>query len=271
MKRVLISSGFEHLTSADFRYLYEAAKAGDVHVLLWSDEAIRAATGREPAFPLAERRYVVDAVRHVKQVAVSGPTVDPDAVPGLPGAAGGDLWVVPETADTPAKRAAAAAAGLEYRVLTRRELAGFPELPAAPSSGRKRVIVTGCYDTFHSGHVRFFEEVSALGDLYVAIGHDANVRELKGPGHPLFPEAERRFMVGSIRHVTQALVTSGMGWLDAEPEIVRLRPDLYAVNEDGDRPEKRAYCAEHGIDYVVLQRRPKPGLPRRSSTDLRGF
>ena len=30
--------------------------------------------------------------------------------------------------------------------------------------------MTGCYDWFHSGHVRFFEEVSELGDLYVVAG-----------------------------------------------------------------------------------------------------
>jgi len=271
MKRVVVSSGFEQLASADFRFLSEAAKTGEVHVLLWSDEAIRATTGREPTFPLAERRYVLEAVRWVARLAISGPAVDPDAIPVLPGAAAPDAWVVDEGGATAGQRAACAARGVEYRVLSPQDLAGFPEPPAVPPSGRKKVIVTGCYDKFHSGHVRFFEEVSAWGDLYVAIGHDANVRELKGPGHPLYPEAERRFLVGSIRYVTQALVTSGMGWLDAEPEITRLRPDYYAVNEDGDRPEKRAYCAEHGIEYVVLQRRPKPGLARRSSTDLRGF
>jgi hypothetical protein len=78
-------------------------------------------------------------------------------------------------------------------------------------------------------------------------------------------------MAGSIRFVKLALISSGDGWLDAEPEIERLRPDIYAVNEDGDRPEKRQFCADHGIEYRVLQRRPKEGLPRRQSTDLRGF
>ncbi len=270
MARVVVSSGFEELTSADFRFLHEAAKLGDVHVCLWSDEAIRANLGREPAFPLAERAYVIGSLRHVADVQATGASPDPDAPPAPAGGAP-DLWVVSEQSDTPARRARCAAQGVGYRVLSARDLTGFPEPPAAPPSGRRKVIVTGCYDRFHSGHVRFFEEVSALGDLYVAIGNDANVRELKGPGHPLLPEAERRFVVGSIRYVTQALVTSGMGWLDAEPEIVRLRPDLYVVNEDGDKPEKRAYCEAHGIEYVVLQRRPKPGLPRRSSTDLRGF
>ena len=78
-------------------------------------------------------------------------------------------------------------------------------------------------------------------------------------------------MVAGIRYVRQALISSGEGWLDAEPEIRRLRPDFYVVNEDGDRPEKRAYCEKHGIRYIVLKRTPKEGLPPRSSTRLRGY
>jgi glycerol-3-phosphate cytidylyltransferase-like family protein len=78
-------------------------------------------------------------------------------------------------------------------------------------------------------------------------------------------------MVQSIRFVTEALISSGNGWLDAEPEIQRVKPDIYAVNEDGDKGGKREYCKKRGIEYLVLNRTPAPGLPRRSSTDLRGF
>ena len=74
-------------------------------------------------------------------------------------------------------------------------------------------MVTGCYDYVHSGHVRFFEEVSAYGDLYVILGHDANLRLLKGAGHPLFPQEERRYVVGAIRYVAQALIAVGDGLL----------------------------------------------------------
>jgi hypothetical protein len=79
-------------------------------------------------------------------------------------------------------------------------------------------------------------------------------------------------MVQAVRYVTQAHLTSGWGWMDAEPEITQvIRPQLYAVNEDGDVPEKRAFCEQHGLEYVVLKRKPKEGLPRRESTRLRGF
>ena len=184
-----------------------------------------------------------------------------------------------EADDTAQKRSFCAAQGVEYRVFAPADLIGFPEPPnvadpdgcSSPVVRRPSVIVTGCYDWLHSGHVRFFEEVSELGDLLVAVGNDANVRHLKGEGHPLQTQDERRYMVGAIRYVTQALITSGHGWMDAEPDIARLKPDMYAVNEDGDKPEKRAFCAEHGLEYVVLKRTPKAGLSGRSSTDLRGF
>ena len=133
------------------------------------------------------------------------------------------------------------------------------------------MLVTGCYDWLHSGHVRFFEEASQLGDLYVVVGNDANVRLLKGEGHPMIGQDERRYMVQAIRFVKQSLITSGFGWMDAEPEIVVVKPDIYAVNEDGDKPEKRAFCQEHGLEYAVLKRLPKEGLPKRESTKLRGF
>jgi cytidyltransferase-like protein len=141
----------------------------------------------------------------------------------------------------------------------------------SPRKKNKRILVTGSFDWLHSGHVRFLEEASAFGDLYVGVGSDANLRLLKGKKHPLFPEDERLYMVRSIRYVRRAFLTSGSGWLDAGPEISVLEPHLYVVNEDGDRPEKRDFCRQKGIDYLVLKRRPKPGLPRRDSTSLRGF
>ena len=135
----------------------------------------------------------------------------------------------------------------------------------------RTALVTGCFDWFHSGHVRFFEEASGLGALYVVVGNDANLRLLKGEGHPFFSQDERRYQAASVRFVGRALVATGAGWLDAEPEIRAIKPDIYVVNEDGDRPEKKEFCTDNDIQYVVLHRAPRPGLPPRTSTDLRGF
>jgi cytidyltransferase-like protein len=270
MKKVIVSAIFDNLTSRDIRFLEEASRFGELHVLLWSDEAVLAITGKAPAFPLAEREYFVQAVRFVSGIHFSDADLKCGALPEIDGCKP-DIWVVDEAGDSAARRGFCAANGIEFRVLKDAEYAGFPPPPVVGPSGRKKVIVTGCYDLFHTGHVRFFEEMSGLGDLYVVVGQDANIRLLKGEGRPLFKEDERRYMAGSLRYVKQALVSSGMGWMDAAPEIAVIKPDIYAVNEDGDKPEKREFCAKHGIEYVVLKRTPKPGLPRRSSTDLRGY
>ena len=270
-RQVIVSGGFDDLRSRHLRFLEEAAKLGDLTVLLWPDETLQRQTGQAPKFPLAERRYFLEAVRHVTRVVpLTGP-VDLNALPAGNGFKP-QVWVNEEAGAHAARRAYCRRHAIEYRVLPAAQMSGFPKPPPMPSPpGRKKVVVTGCYDWFHTGHVRFTEEVSAYGDLYVIVGHDANIRLLKGAGHPLLPEAERRYVVGSIKHVKQALISSGTGWLDADPEIQRLKPDLYVVNEDGDRGGKREYCEKLGIEYVVLKRTPAPGLPQRRSRDLRGF
>jgi cytidyltransferase-like protein len=272
-KTVVVTGSFDDFRSRHVRLLEEASKLGDVHVLLWSDETAQALEGHRPKFSQEERIYLLQANRFVKDVRLVAGLADRDSIPQ----AGGihpEIWVVDEASDSPERRACSESLGVEYRVLKREDLRGFPALPAGPVPGQssgKRVIVTGCFDWFHSGHVRFFEEVSALGDLYVVVGHDANLRLLKGEGHPMFPQDERRYMVQSVRFVKQALISSGHGWMDAEPEMALIKPDLYVVNEDGDVPEKRSFCQAHGIEYVVLKRIPKEGLPTRQSTELRGF
>lgn len=269
-KKIIVSGGFDDIKSGDLRFLEEAAKLGELTVLLWPDAVLHQRAGRAPKFSLAERSYFLNAVRYVSKVIEADASADFNTLPKhlLPA----DVWAEAEAAANPARETFARDYRINYRVFKPAELAGFPEPPPMPSApGRKKVIATGCYDWFHSGHVRFTEEAGAHGDLYVIVGHDANIRLLKGEGHPLLPEAERRYVVGSIKYVKQALISSGEGWLDADPEIKRLKPDIYVVNEDGDKGGKREYCERMGLEYLVLKRTPAPGLPKRSSTDLRGF
>ena len=274
IKTVVASGSFDDLKFPQMRFLEKASKLGRLHVALWSDAMILETTGKLPVFSLSERECWMQSIRYVDRYTVVPGVFDLDTVP-LMEMIQPDIWVVDAEADNANTRAFCVAHRLAYRHLA---IASLKEtlapVPAAAPDGdhpRKRVLVTGSFDWLHSGHLRFFEETAELGDLYVVVGHDDNIKLLKGDGHPLFPQDIRRYMVGSIRCVKQALISTGHGWLDAEPEIGRIHPDIYAVNEDGDQPEKREYCEQHGIDYVVLKRTPKEGLTPRSSTALRGF
>ena len=273
MEKVIVTGSFDNLGFADVRLLEEAASLGSLHVFLWSDELVRTLDGNYPMFPQEEREYLIRGIRYVNRVYVVNRLPDRDSLPNFD-ENGSTTWVVSEAQNNAAKRLFCASYGLKYHVVKQASLKTLP-IPQSNNhqaqSQSKKVVVTGCYDWFHSGHLRFFEEASALGDLYVVVGSDENVRLLKGEGHPMFPQGERRYLVQSMRYVKQALISSGSGWMDAEPEIAQIKPDFYVVNEDGDVSEKRKFCETRGIEYVVLKRIPKEGLPRRQSTDLRGF
>lgn len=267
--QIVVSGGFDDIKSRDLRFLEEASKLGELTVLLWPDVVLEKITGKAPKFPLAERGYFLNAVRYVGKIIAANAA---DDINTLPKNLSADIWADYAPTQSIAREKFCAGNKIAYGAFTAEDLKGFPEPPPMSSvPGRKKVVATGCYDWVHSGHVRFTEEASTYGDLYICLGSDANVRLLKGEGHPLLCEEERRYVVGSIKFVKQALVTTGSGWVDADPEIRRLKPDIYVVNEDGDKGGKREYCAKLGIEYLVLKRTPAPGLPKRSSTDLRGF
>lgn len=120
----------------------------------------------------------------------------------------------------------------------------------------------------HSGHVAFFKEASKYGDLYVGIGSDRTVEELKGR-RTVYSEKERLYMVKAIRYVADAFVNRGSGMLDFLDTLDRVEPDIFVVNTDGGSEAKRQLCAERGIEYIELNRVPDAGLDARSTTSLR--
>lgn len=133
---------------------------------------------------------------------------------------------------------------------------------------RPRVFVSGCYDMLHSGHVAFFKQASQYGDLYVGIGSDATIAELKNR-HTVYSEKERLYMVKAIRYVKDAYINPGSGIMDFIETVDRVKPDVFVVNSDGGNDTKRRFCEERGIRYVVLEREPDAGLQARSTTSLR--
>jgi len=133
---------------------------------------------------------------------------------------------------------------------------------------RKKVFVTGCFDMLHSGHVEFFAEAAKYGDVYVGLGSDETVYNLKGQ-YPINNHDERKFMIDALACVKKCIINSGSGIMDFVHEIKSIKPDIFLVNEDGNTPAKEELSKELGIEYIVLKRTPHAHLPVRSTTSLR--
>src|SRR3989344_9310024 len=132
-----------------------------------------------------------------------------------------------------------------------------------------KVFVSGCFDLLHSGHISFLKSAAKFGELYVAIGSDETIQNLKNR-YPIYNQEERLFMISELSCVKKAFVSSGSGILDFKKELEEIKPEIFIVNADGDSLEKRKLCESLGVKYAVLKRIPKENLPQRSTTRLAG-
>lgn len=132
----------------------------------------------------------------------------------------------------------------------------------------KKVLVTGCFDMLHSGHIVFLNEAAIYGDVYVGLGSDETVYDLKGR-YPINNQDERQYMLEALKSVKKCIINSGNGIIDFEETIDIIKPDIFFVNEDGNTPLKEKLIEEKGIKYIVSKRKPHQHLPKRSSTSLR--
>jgi cytidyltransferase-like protein len=131
----------------------------------------------------------------------------------------------------------------------------------------KKVFVTGFFDMLHSGHIAFLQEASHYGDLFVGLGSDKTISELKGR-ISVYSEDERKYMLEALACVSNVTINSGNGILDFLQDLEKLKPDIFIVNEEGHTPEKEQICRDLNIEYKVLRRIPYNGLPVRSTTSL---
>lgn len=132
-----------------------------------------------------------------------------------------------------------------------------------------KVFVSGCFDVLHSGHIAFLEEAASHGDVYVSIGSDETVWQLKNR-KTMYTEQERKYMLEAIRFVKKVYIGPDTGKiLDFAPLLDEVKPDIFFVNADGTSDEKKAFVEAKGIRYITSSRVPHANLPVRSTTSIR--
>lgn len=130
------------------------------------------------------------------------------------------------------------------------------------------VLVSGCYDLLHAGHLRFFADARALGDrLAVSVASDETIAKLKHR-MPALQQAERLALISALRQVDYAEIGAGPDpRLDFATVADSARADvLAATTDDKYAAEKKTWCANRGIPYVSLAKAPAGG---NSSTSIR--
>jgi rfaE bifunctional protein kinase chain/domain/rfaE bifunctional protein nucleotidyltransferase chain/domain len=99
---------------------------------------------------------------------------------------------------------------------------------AARAQGRRIVHCHGVFDLLHVGHLRYFQEARALGDvLVVTLTTDKFVN--KGPHRPAFPEQLRAEVIAGLECVDFVAINPHPTAVEA---ILAIRPDVYVKGPD---------------------------------------
>jgi len=94
---------------------------------------------------------------------------------------------------------------------------------------KKKIVVSGAFDLLHPGHTFLINEASKLGEVYVIVARDVNVKKFKGES-PILPEDQRLEMVQNLKNVKKAI----FGKIDSDylkiieeinPDIIMLGPN----------------------------------------------
>ena len=94
-----------------------------------------------------------------------------------------------------------------------------------------RIIVNGTFDILHRGHIMMLEYARSLGDeLLVCIDTDRRIKELKGHTRPINNEADRAFMLESLRCVDRVSVFDDVD--DLIDQIKQYKPDIMVKGSD---------------------------------------
>ena len=99
--------------------------------------------------------------------------------------------------------------------------------------GVKKVLVGGCFDILHVGHVGFLKKARSFGDyLIVLLESDENIKKLKGKGKPIFNLKERIAVLKAIKYVDKIIVVAKNPTHETYlKSIKKIKPNVVAITE----------------------------------------
>lgn len=111
---------------------------------------------------------------------------------------------------------------------------------------KKRVLVGGCFDLLHLGHLIFLENARAQGDeLIVLLEPDSKIKKLKGKFRPIYSQKERSYMLSCLKAVDKVIeLPEDIQDQDYDKLVLQLKPQIIATTKDDPGLEFKKRSAE---------------------------
>ena len=121
---------------------------------------------------------------------------------------------------------------------------------------KKIVLVGGCFDVLHPGHIRFLEKAKKAGEyLIVLLESDKKIKELKGQDRPIHTQNERKLILKGLKSVDRVILLPYLK-NDADYEVViqQIKPDIIAATlgaSDNYHKKRIAKATGAKLKYVT--------------------
>ncbi len=129
------------------------------------------------------------------------------------------------------------------------------------------VLVGGCFDIIHPGHIEFLKKAKKTGDiLFVLLESDESISLWKGKERPINPQIKRAETLEKIPYVDYILL---LPRLETDQEYYEMtnaiQPDIIAVTKGDPATFKKSEQAQlvNGKLVEVMER-----IPKHSTTSI---
>jgi len=103
------------------------------------------------------------------------------------------------------------------------------------AGGKSVVLVGGCFDILHIGHIDFLTKAKSIGDiLFVLLESDTTIRKLKGPQRPFHTQKERAIVLSSLKVVDGVIALPNLGSNTEYDKVVKLLQPAIIATTKGD-------------------------------------
>lgn len=119
--------------------------------------------------------------------------------------------------------------------------------------GKRIVLVGGCFDILHIGHVQFLEKAKRQGDiLFVMLESDETVRHLKGESRPIHKQQERAYMLSSLSVVDYVILLPRLETDQKYDTLVnQIAPNVIAITKGDPYTRKKQKQARLAAGKLV--------------------
>jgi len=120
------------------------------------------------------------------------------------------------------------------QIINIKSLSATPFLSLRKERQSKIVLVGGCFDIVHLGHLRFLEKAKKQGDiLVILLESDENIKKIKGKNRPINNQSNRAEFLTKLKMVDYIIKLPMMKNDEEYLKLVKkIKPKIIAVSED---------------------------------------